>query len=75
MPYLGILGARILKTIVIFEISTPKFVKNQSLTRTVNFGEFWVRVRVRLLKYAKCLSVGANFKFSNRIESATHLVN
>ena len=29
--------ARILKTIVIFEISTLKFVKNGSLTHTVNF--------------------------------------
>ena len=29
--------ARILKTIVIFEISTLKFVKNGSLTQTVNF--------------------------------------
>ena len=31
--------ARILKkTIVIFEISTLKFVQNESLTHTVNFG-------------------------------------
>ena len=38
MPYLGILGLEFSKTIVIFEISTLKFVKNESLTHTVNFG-------------------------------------
>ena len=30
--------ARISKSIVIFEISTLEFVKNESLTHTVNFG-------------------------------------
>ena len=30
-------GLEFLKTIVIFEISTLKFVKNESLTHTVNF--------------------------------------
>ena len=34
----GYFWARILKNIVIFEISTLKFVKNESLTHTVNFG-------------------------------------
>ena len=48
MPYLGIfdqkcliwlfLGKIFRKTIVIFEISTLKFVKNDSLTHIVNFG-------------------------------------
>ena len=38
MPYLVILGEKFKKTVVIFEISTFKFVKNQSLIHTVNFG-------------------------------------
>ena len=38
MPYLGILGLRFSKTRVIFEISTLKFVRNEFLTHTVNFG-------------------------------------
>ena len=38
MCYLGIFGVENLKTIVIFEISTLKFAKNESLTHTVNFG-------------------------------------
>ena len=38
MPYLGIFGLEFSKTIVIFEISTPKFVKHESLTHRVNFG-------------------------------------
>ena len=33
-----ILGQNFKNTIVIFEISTLKFVKTDSLTRTVNFG-------------------------------------
>ena len=37
MPYLGIFGPEFQKTIVIFEISTLKFVKNESLTYTMNF--------------------------------------
>ena len=39
LPYLGIFGLELKnKTIVIFEISTLKFVKNESLTHAVNFG-------------------------------------
>ena len=38
MPDLGIFGVEFLKGIVIFEISTLKFVKAESLTHTVNFG-------------------------------------
>ena len=38
MPYLGIFGLESQKTIVLFEISTLKFVINESLTHTVNFG-------------------------------------
>ena len=38
MPFLGIFGLEFLKTIVIFEINTLKFVIIESLTRTVNFG-------------------------------------
>ena len=38
MPYLGIFGVEFWKTIVIFEISTLKFVKNESFTHIVNFG-------------------------------------
>ena len=34
----GYFWARILKNIVIFEISTLKFVKNESLIQTVNFS-------------------------------------
>ena len=32
MPYLGIFDLELKKTIVIFEISTLEFVKNESLT-------------------------------------------
>ena len=35
--FLGIFGLEFQKTIVIFEISTLKFVKNESLTHTVDF--------------------------------------
>ena len=38
MPYLGIFGVEFQKTIVIFEISTLKFVIHESLIHTVNFG-------------------------------------
>ena len=38
MPYLGIFGLEFWKTIGIFEISTLRFVKSESLTHTVNFG-------------------------------------
>ena len=38
MPYLGVSGLEILKTIVIFEISNLEFVKQESLTHTVNIG-------------------------------------
>ena len=38
MPYLGIFGLEISKTTLIFEISSLKFVKNESLTPTVKFG-------------------------------------
>ena len=38
MPYLGIFGLEFQKTIIIFEISTLEFVKNESLTHTMNFG-------------------------------------
>ena len=34
----GYFWARISKTIVIFEISTLEFAKNESLTHTINFG-------------------------------------
>ena len=58
MPYLGTFGQELIKTIIIFEIATLKFVKNESLTQTVNFGigsaflKVWVRVRVCFIKYA-----------------------
>ena len=38
MLYLQIFGLEFLKAIVIFEISTLKCVKNESLTHMVNFG-------------------------------------
>ena len=38
MLYLGIFRLEFQKTIIIFEISTLKLVKNESLTHTVNFG-------------------------------------
>ena len=38
MPYLGIFGLEFQKTIVIFEISTLEFVKNECLTHTMIFG-------------------------------------
>ena len=38
MPYLGNFGLEFQKITVIFEINTLKFVKNDSLIHTVNFG-------------------------------------
>ena len=38
MPYLGIFGLELSKIIVIFEISTIKLVKKESLYHTANFG-------------------------------------
>ena len=38
MPYLGIFGLELLRTIVIFKISNLEFVKQESLTHTVNIG-------------------------------------
>ena len=35
---MGLFGLEFQKSIVIFEISTLEFVKNESLTYTVNFG-------------------------------------
>ena len=37
-PYLGAFGLEFSKTIVMFKISTLKFVRNESLTHTVNFS-------------------------------------
>ena len=37
MPYMGVFGQEFKKIIVIFESSTFKFVKNESLTHAVNF--------------------------------------
>ena len=38
MPYFGIFELEFQNTIVISEISNPEFLKNESLTHTVNFG-------------------------------------
>ena len=38
MPYFGTFGLEFEKAIVISEISNPEFLKNESLTHTVNFG-------------------------------------
>ena len=38
MPYLGVFGLEFSETIVIFENSTLKFDKYESLYHTVNFG-------------------------------------
>ena len=38
MPYLGIFGPESEKIIAIYEISIPEYLKNESLTHTVNFG-------------------------------------
>ena len=38
LPYLGIFGQQFQKTTVMFEISALEFVKNESLTHTMNFG-------------------------------------
>ena len=64
MPCLGIFGLKFKKPIVIFKVSTVKFVKNESSTHTVNFGIGSAfsrgsgsaflkdRARVRFIKYA-----------------------
>ena len=51
MSYLGIFGLGFLEIIVIFEISALKFVKNECLTHTVNFG----------IGYAFCKGTGFVF--------------
>ena len=38
VPYLGIFGIEFEKAVVISEISALEFLKNDSLTHTVNFG-------------------------------------
>ena len=66
MPYLGIFGLEFQKSIVILEISTLEFAKNESLTHTINFGigstfskvagplfqKVRVLVRTRFINYA-----------------------
>ena len=58
MTYLGSFGREFQKTIIIFEISTLEFVKNESLTHTVNFtiGSAFSKGqglrRIRFIKYA-----------------------
>ena len=68
MSYLSTFGLEFAKAIVISEMSTLEFLKNESLTHTVNFGigsAFLkvqgplflkvlarIRVRVRFIKYA-----------------------
>ena len=57
IPYLGILVLEFQKTVVIFEISTLEFVKNEYLFHTVNFVscsvfKVHIRVRVRFINYA-----------------------
>ena len=39
MPYLDVFGLEFQKTIVIFEISTLEFAKNEFLNQTVNFDK------------------------------------
>ena len=65
MSYLVIPGLEVSKTIVIFEIRTLKFVKNEILTHALNFGigsafpksswfalpEGLARVWVRFIRY------------------------
>ena len=41
MPYLGIFGLELKKTIVIFDISTLKFVQNESLTHVQLTPDKW----------------------------------
>ena len=48
------------KTIVIFEISTLEFVKNESLTHTVNFG---VGSAFSKAKKQKCLNLGPRMPY------------
>ena len=64
MSYLGTFGLEFAKAIVISEMSTLEFLKNESLTHTVNFGigsaflkvqgPLFLKVlaRVRFIKYA-----------------------
>ena len=75
MPHFGIFGLEFQKTIVIFEISTLKFVKNESLTDTMNLGigstfpkgpgstfsEGPSRIRVRFIKYAQRINFISHF--------------
>ena len=70
------MGQEFQKTIITVEVSSLKFVKNESLTHTVNFGtdsafpkglgstfsEGLVQVRVRFIKYAFLFNVFYVFK-------------
>ena len=73
------LGKNLKKTIVIFEISTFKFVKNGYLTHTVNFGIgplfLKVRVRVRFIKYAFLNAFYNSHAFSKWIKLLFHTFN
>ena len=55
MLYLGILELELKKTIVIFEIGTLEFVKNESLTQAVTFGIGSTFYKVCLIRIANHL--------------------
>ena len=61
MSYLGIFRIEFKKSSVIFEISTLKFVKIESLTHAVNFG----------IGSAFCKGPGTAFRYSCIIYAVT----
>ena len=68
MPCLGSFELKFKKAIVIFEISTLKFVKNVSLTHTVNFGIGSTFLKVRGQPFRKAWGRG-RFRFTKCAEN------
>ena len=58
-PYMGILELGFEKAIVVFEISTHEFIKNELLTKLVNFGVVPAFLKVEGLLFQKvCVLMG-----------------
>ena len=59
VPYLSILELEFEKAIVVFEISTHEFIKNELLTKLVNFGVVPAFLKVEDLLFLKvCVLMG-----------------
>ena len=62
MVYLGIFGQELSKTIVIFEMNTLEFVKNESLYQTVNFVIWFTFPKDLTSAFSEGLGPGSLYK-------------